>query len=180
MSDPVRPHRWQPTRLPRPWDSPGKKTSGLPFPSPVHESEKWNWSRSVVSDSVWPHKRQPSRLPCPWDSSGKHTGVGCHWSGLPFPSPMHESENWKWSRSVVSDPQRPHGLQPTRLLCPWDFPDKSTGVGCHRLLQVAHWVVCNLIKICIKYFWRDGLLIGKKMCYLTVCETSFKCLALFF
>ena len=31
--------------------------------------------------------------------------------------------------------QRPHGLQPTRLLCPWDFPGKSTGVGCHCLLQ---------------------------------------------
>ena len=26
-----------------------------------------------------------------------------HWSGLPFPSPMHESENWKWSCSVVSN-----------------------------------------------------------------------------
>ena len=26
-----------------------------------------------------------------------------HWSGLPFPSPMHEREKWKWSRSVVSD-----------------------------------------------------------------------------
>ena len=26
-----------------------------------------------------------------------------HWSGLPFPSPMHESEKTKWSRSVVSD-----------------------------------------------------------------------------
>ena len=26
MSDPVRPHRWQPTRLPRSWDSPGKNT----------------------------------------------------------------------------------------------------------------------------------------------------------
>ena len=26
-----------------------------------------------------------------------------HWSGLPFPSPMHESEKWKWSRSVVSN-----------------------------------------------------------------------------
>ena len=24
-----------------------------------------------------------------------------HWSGLPFPSPMHESEKWKWSRSVT-------------------------------------------------------------------------------
>ena len=26
MSNSVRPHRWQPTRLPRPWDSPGKNT----------------------------------------------------------------------------------------------------------------------------------------------------------
>ena len=26
-----------------------------------------------------------------------------HWSGLPFPSPVHESEKWKRSRSVVSD-----------------------------------------------------------------------------
>ena len=29
----------------------------------------------------------------------------------------------------------PNGLQPTRLLCPWDFPVKSTGVGCCALLQ---------------------------------------------
>ena len=26
-------------------------------------------------------------------------------------------------------------LQPARLLCPWDFPDKNTGVGCHFLLH---------------------------------------------
>ena len=26
MSDSVQPHRWQPTRLPHPWDSPGKNT----------------------------------------------------------------------------------------------------------------------------------------------------------
>ena len=58
-----------------------------------------------------------------------------HWSGLPFPSPMRESEKWKWSCSVVSDPQQPHGLQPSRLLRPWDFPGKSTGVGCRCLLQ---------------------------------------------
>ena len=44
-----------------------------------------------------------------------------HWSGLPFPPPMHESEEWKWSHSVGSDSLRPHGLQPTRLLCPWIF-----------------------------------------------------------
>ena len=58
-----------------------------------------------------------------------------HWSGLPFPSPMHKREKWKWSRSVVSDSSQPHGLQPTRPLHPWDSPGKSTGVGCHCLLQ---------------------------------------------
>ena len=33
--------------------------------------------------------------------------------------------------SVVSDSLRPHGLQPARLLCPWDSPGKS----CHALLR---------------------------------------------
>ena len=60
-----------------------------------------------------------------------------YWSGWPCPSPMCESEKWKWSRSVVSNSLRPHGLQPTRLLCPWDFPGKSTGVGCHCLLRTT-------------------------------------------
>ena len=39
------------------------------------------------------------------------------------------------SSSVVSDSLRSHGLQPTRPLCPWDFPGKHSGVGCHFLLQ---------------------------------------------
>ena len=84
-----------------------------------------------MSDSVRPHRRKPTRLPRPWDSPGKNAGVGYHCL-----SPMHESEKWKWIRSVVSDPQWPHGLQPSRLLHPWDFPGKSTGVGCHCLLQI--------------------------------------------
>ena len=36
---------------------------------------------------------------------------------------------------AVSDSLRPHGLQPARFLCPWDFPGKNTGVGCHFVLQ---------------------------------------------
>ena len=50
--------------------------------------------------------------------------------------------NWKWfilkwsvSCSVVSDSLRPCGLQPTRLLCPWDSSGNDTEVGCHALLQ---------------------------------------------
>ena len=56
--------------------------------------------------------------------------------GLPFPSPVHESEKWKWGHSVLSDSSQPHGLPPTRLLRPWDFPGNSTGVGCHCLLRL--------------------------------------------
>ena len=39
------------------------------------------------------------------------------------------------AQSVMSNSSQPHGLQPTRLLCPWDFSGKHTGVGCHFLLQ---------------------------------------------
>ena len=35
----------------------------------------------------------------------------------------------------MSNSLQPHGLQPAKLLCPWDFPGRSTGVGCHALLQ---------------------------------------------
>ena len=60
-----------------------------------------------------------------------------HWSRLPFSSPMHESEKWKWSHSVMSDSSWPCELLPTRLLHPWDFPGERSGVGCHCLLQLA-------------------------------------------
>ena len=39
------------------------------------------------------------------------------------------------SSSVISNYLQLHRLQPTRLLCPWNFPGKNTGVGCHFLFQ---------------------------------------------
>ena len=49
------------------------------------------------------------------------------------------SNAWKWKVKVKSlrhvNSSWPHGLQPTRLLHPWDFPGKSAGVGCHCLLR---------------------------------------------
>ena len=36
---------------------------------------------------------------------------------------------------VMSDCLWPHGLQPARLLCRWDFPGRNIRVGCHFLLQ---------------------------------------------
>ena len=37
--------------------------------------------------------------------------------------------------SVVSDSLQPYRLNPAKLLCPWDFLGKNTGVSCHFLLQ---------------------------------------------
>ena len=76
-----------------------------------------------------------------------------HCSGLPLPSPMPESEKWKWSCSVVSDSSRPHGLQPTRLLRPWDFPGESTEVGCHRLLRFTSCFETKQKLFTIKWNW---------------------------
>ena len=55
-------------------------------------------------------------------------------SGLPFPSPMHERKSE--SEVALSCPTLGNSmdLQPTRLLHQWDFPGKSTGMGCHCLL----------------------------------------------
>ena len=48
----VQPHRWQPIRLHHPWDSPGKNTGvGCHFLLQCMKSEKWRWSRSVMSNS---------------------------------------------------------------------------------------------------------------------------------
>ena len=147
--------------------------SGLPFPSPMHESEKWKWSRSVVSDSLRPHGLQPTRLLYPWDFPGKSTGVGCHClprqlNYFTYPLAIHEGSSffissstltivhlfdhtqpnvcevvplWFWCCYVCCLVTKscltllwPHGLEPSRLLCPWDFPSKHAGMGCHFLL----------------------------------------------
>ena len=63
-----------------------------------------------------------------------------HWSGLHF---LLQCMKVKSESSVVSNSSRSHGLQPTRLLHPWYFPGKSTGVGCHCLLLYAEYIMRN-------------------------------------
>ena len=50
-------------------------------------------------------------------------------------SQMWKKEKWKWSRSVVSNSLRPHGLYSIKLFHPRGFRGKNTGVVCHFLLQ---------------------------------------------
>src|SRR5574341_650799 len=74
MSDSVRPCRWQPTRLPRLWDSPGKNTGvGCHF---LLQCMKVKSESEVIQScpTQRPHGLKPTRLLHPWDFSGKSTG----------------------------------------------------------------------------------------------------------
>ena len=75
----------------------------------------------------------------------------------------------------------PHGLWPTRLLCPWNFPGKNTGVDCHCLLQgIFPAQESNLCLLCLLHWHVDSLPLappGKPP--LTVCAQLLKsCLTL--
>ena len=88
--------------------------------------------------------------------------IDCSLPGSPVPGILQArtlewvatafSNAWKWRCSVVSDSLWPHGLQPTRLLCPWDLPGNSTGVGCHCCLRKLFY--CSLIN----YLYRQQTL----------------------
>jgi len=139
VSDSVRPHRRQPTKLPHPWDSPGKNIgvgchfllqcmkvkvkvkslsqvrlfttpwsatyqaplsmgfsrqeywSGLPLPSPSN-TRAFHLFYAMLS-----HFSRVRLCATPWTAAHQAPpSLGFsrqeHWSGLPFPPPMHESE----------------------------------------------------------------------------------------
>ena len=79
MSDSVPPHRQQPTRLPCPWDSPGKNTGVdchflLQCMKVKSESEAAQSCPALSDPMDW---LQPTRVLHPWEFPGKNTGVGC-------------------------------------------------------------------------------------------------------
>ena len=74
-----------------------------------------------------------------------------------------------WSHSVICD-----SLQPTRLLCPWDFTGKSNGVVCHFLLQQIFFkkLVCKsywVVRV-LDLFWIQNVFCKY---FLPVCDLSF-------
>jgi len=42
---------------------------------------------------------------------------------------------WWWFSCSCPTLLQPHGLWPSRVLCPWDCPGQNTGVGFHFLLE---------------------------------------------
>ena len=82
MSDSVQPHRWQPTRLPRPWDSPGKNTGvGCHF---LLQCMKVKRESEVAQSFLTLSDPMDCSLPV---SSVHGFSRQEYWSGVPLPSP---------------------------------------------------------------------------------------------
>ena len=121
MSNSVQPHRWQPTRLLRPWDSPGKDTGvGCHF---LLQCVK------VKSDFLQTHGLQPTRLLCPWDFPGKSTAVGCQYLlwGLSGDDQNPETEGLGGQQPPSATPQEQNKGKrspdsPPYFLFPTGFP----------------------------------------------------------
>ena len=67
------------------------------------------------------------------DNGNPHTLLGE--TAIEF-NPFVKQFNCLHVCSIKSNSLQPHGLQPTRLFCPWNFPGKNTGVGCHLLQRI--------------------------------------------
>ena len=88
--------------------------------------------------------------------------------------------------SVMSYSLRPHGLELARLLCPWNFPGKDTGVGCHFLLPgILQTQGSNLCLLCLLHWQASSLPLassGKTGLYIleTEIEKNLKCILFIF
>ena len=148
MSDSVRPHRQQPTRLPRPWGSPGKNTGvGCPFLLQCMKVK----SESEVAQ-LCPTLHHPMDGSPPGSSvHGNFQARVLEWGAIATAAKLLQS-----CLTVL-----PHRLQPTRFLCPWDSPGKNIGVGCLVLLQgmkakrfrlfVTSWTIACQALLSIRY-----------------------------
>ena len=113
----MRPHRWQPTRLLHPWDSPGKNSGvGCHFLLQCMKVK----SESEVAQ-LCPTCSNPMDCSPPGSSvHGIFQARVLEWGAIAF------SE----SCSVMSNSLRPHGLY-----SPWNSPGQNTGVGSLSLFQ---------------------------------------------
>ena len=127
----MRPHRWQPTRLPRPWDSPGKETGvGCRFLLDCMKGKVKVKSLSHVQ-----------LLATPWTVAsvhgiflGKRTGVGCHCllQGKPGLADVKISQKVlkKEKHILKQDTLLYNPWRPTPVLLPGKFHGWRSLVGC--------------------------------------------------
>ena len=131
MSNSMWPHRRQPTKLPIPGILQARTLEWVA----ISFSNAWKWKVKVKSLS---HVQLSDPMDCSLTGSSVH-GIFqariLEWVAITF------SNAWKWKVKVKSLSCVQLFTTPWtvayRLLRPWDFPGKSTWVGCHCLLRCS-------------------------------------------
>ena len=129
MSDSVQPHRRPPTRLPRPWDSPGKNTGvGCHFLLQCMKVK----SQSEVTQSCL-------TLATPWTAAHQAPpsmgfSMQKYWSGVPLPSPLifiirQENENYAWL--VLLSLTYPKNMFCLHSMCSYVFVEYVSNFNLH-------------------------------------------------
>ena len=137
MSNSVRPHRWQPTRLPRPWDSPGKDTGvGCHFLLQCMKVKR----ESEVAQSC-PTLSDP--MDCSPSGSSVH-GIFqarvLEWGAVAFP--IWSNHSCTYILSLVNLPPTSHPFPPhlgyhRALVCvPSDIQQIPVGICLHMLVYM--------------------------------------------
>ena len=153
MSDSVRPRRRRPTRLPRPWDSPGKNTGvGCHFLLQCMKVK----SQSEVAQSC---PTLSDLMDCTLIGSSVHgifpSGVGCHcllkkiniynlwgsesWTGESWSGLVNSNVSTCWEGGALQPPQASHLLLRT-------FLDLTTGISSFGYSFITFNILCNISK----------------------------------
>ena len=100
---------------------PGPRMKEHPLSGPCHSYSRGGMGADIACNAFWSRFLELLTVTTPSHLIGQKTS--------------HTITLLLFSHLAVSDSPRPLGLQPARLLCPWDFPGKNTGVDWHFLLQ---------------------------------------------
>ena len=146
----MRPHRWQPTGLPHPWDFPGKNTGvGCHF---LLQCVKVKSESEVAQSCLTLSNTMDCSLPGPsiHGIPGKSTGVGCHCllrhivHGEPY--------------NKISTPRACEGLKPVLLSRPWRHPQPhSMDKQITGLLQV-------LLALSMNFYFCSEIFLFLRIC----------------
>ena len=119
---------WSVLPCPSPGDLPDPEIEPLSQTSPTLAGRFFTTSSTFIQTlncSIWDLVPWPGIEPGPPALRVQNLS---HWTIREVP------DEWQ-SHSVVAASLQPHGLELSKLLCPWVFPGKNAGVGSHCLLQ---------------------------------------------
>ena len=135
----VWPHRWQPTRLPRPWDSPGKNTGvGCHFLlqcMKVKSESEVAQSCPTLSDPM-----DPYQAPGSMGFSRQE-----YWSGVPLTSPLNCLQ-WPKKKKNLDLGHLVIYFSISNIICSWIY----------FILLTQHFILIHQIPVCLLNAWSQG------------------------